>query len=198
MVLAQLQLLLSSRLNQDCKAMKLNLKIIALAALSVLAISPVVFSAGKASAQSVQPTAQSRGMSGSYLGGGLSLGVGNPDDNDAILGGNVQGRLNSPRLPVSLRGAALFNADNAALMPLVTYDIGIARNTNLYLGGGYSFTVNGDTSPLGDRDAPVLTAGIESAVRPHVVVYGDTKVGIDAYKDSSTAASFQVGAAYRF
>lgn len=174
--------------------MKLNLKMIALA-VSVLTISPVMLSAGKASAQTAQP----RGMDGSYLGGGLSLGVGNPDDNDAILGGNVQGRLDSTRLPVSLRGAALFNGDNAALMPLVTYDIGIARNTNLYVGGGYSFTVNDDTSPLGDKDAPVITAGIESAVQRNVAVYGDAKVGIDAFKDSNNAAaSFQVGAAYRF
>jgi hypothetical protein len=176
--------------------MKFNLKLAALSFLSLLTISPVLLSAHSASAQ---PAAESaRGMSGSYLGGGLSVGLGNPDG-DAVVGGNVQGRLNSSRLPLSLRGAALFNGDNAALMPLVTYDIGIAPNTNLYVGGGYSFTVNhNQPSPLGDKDAPVITAGIETAVRPHVVVYGDAKVGINAYRDSRTATSLQVGAGYRF
>jgi hypothetical protein len=175
--------------------MKASLKLAALSILSVFTIAPVVLSAHSASAQ----TAPEKGMSGSYLGAGLSLGVGDPGNNDAIIGGNVQGRLNSPRLPVSLRGAALFNGDNAALMPLVTYDIGVAPNTNLYLGGGYSFTVNhGDPSPLGNRNAPVITAGLETAVRPNVVLYGDAKVGINAYRDSNTATSFQVGAGYRF
>ncbi len=173
--------------------MKLNLKIVAISAFSVLTIAPTVLSASSASAQPIP----SRGMSGSYVGAGVSLGVG---DNDTNVGGNVQGRLDAPNLPVSLRGSALFNGDNAALMPLVTYDVGIAPNTNLYVGGGYSFTVNnGDASPLGNQNAPVATIGVESAVRPNVVVYGDTKVGIGAFKDSdASAVSFQVGAGYRF
>ena len=174
--------------------MKRNLKIAAISLLSLLTISPLL------AAQSASAQTQPRGMSGSYLGAGLSVGINNPDNNDAILGGNVQGRLDLDRLPISLRGAALFNGDNAALMPLVTYDIGVAPNTNIYVGGGYSFAVNGgDPSPLGNKNAPVITAGVETAVRRNVVLYGDAKVGIDAYKDSNRAAtSFQVGAAYRF
>jgi Outer membrane protein beta-barrel domain len=177
--------------------MKFNLKIATLSVLSLLTISPVLLFSQAASAQTTE-----RGMTGSYLGGGVSVGVGDPDDSDAILGGNIQGRLapSETRLPFSLRGAALINGDNAALMPLVTYDIGVAPNTNLYVGGGYSFTVNdNEASPLGDQDAPVLTAGVETAVRRNVVVYGDAKVGIDAYEDSdNAAASFQVGVGYRF
>lgn len=75
-----------------------------------------------------------------------------------------------------------------------------ARGTNLYVGGGYSFTTNhDDPSPLGDKNAPVLTAGVETAVRRNVVVYGDAKVGIDAFRDSNNAAtSFQAGVGYRF
>jgi hypothetical protein len=171
-------------------------KFFALSLLSVLTVSPALLTARSASAQPIPE----RGMSGSYLGGGVSVGVGNPDDNDAVFGGNIQGRLDSPRLPVSLRGAALINGDNAALIPLVTYDIGVAPNTNLYVGGGYSFTVNNDRpSPLGDQSAPVITAGIETAVQRNLALYGDAKIGIDAYRDSNnTAASFQVGAAYRF
>ncbi|MFM7427132.1 MAG: outer membrane beta-barrel protein [Elainella sp.] len=174
----------------------MKFKFLTISLLSTLAVLPALFLARPASAQVLSE----RGMSGSYLGGGASLGVGDPDDNDAVFGGNIQGRLDSPRLPISLRGAALINGDNAALMPLVTYDIGVAPNTNLYVGGGYSFTVNDDEpSPLGNQDAPVITAGIETAVQRNLALYGDAKIGIDAFRDSNnTAASFQVGAAYRF
>jgi opacity protein-like surface antigen len=179
----------------------INLKTVAFSLLSLLAVSPVVLSASAASAQ---PLRQAQlqpgdGMTGSYLGAGVSVGVGNPDDNDAILGGNVQGRLTGRNLPLSLRGSVLFNDQNVALIPTVTYDVGIAPNTNLYVGGGYSFTTNDrHASPLGDQDAPVVTAGVETAVRPNLVLYGDTKVGINAYKNDNTAVSFQVGAGYRF
>ncbi len=174
----------------------MKFKFLTISLLSLLTVLPAVFSARPASAQ-VLPE---RGLSGSYLGGGASVGVGDPNDNNALFGGNIQGRLDSARLPVSLRGAALINGDNAALMPLITYDIGVAPNTNLYVGGGYSFTVNDDEpSPLGNQDAPVITAGIETAVQRNLALYGDAKIGIDAYRDSNnTAASFQVGAAYRF
>ncbi|MBF2046216.1 MAG: outer membrane beta-barrel protein [Elainella sp. C42_A2020_010] len=173
----------------------IRLKFAALSFLSLLTVAPTVLSGQPASAQAVIP----RGMDGSYLGGGVSVGVSNPDDDDAILGGNVQGRLDLPTVPISVRGAALFNGDNAALMPLVTYDLGVAPNTNLYVGGGYSFTVNDDASPLGNQNAPVITAGVETAIQRNLALYGDAKVGIDAFKDSNdTAVSVQVGAAYRF
>lgn len=160
--------------------------------LSAFATSSVLLTAEMASAQI-------RGMDGNYLGGGVSVGVTDNDDG-SDFGGNIQGRLDTPRLPVSLRGSALFNGDSTALMPIVSYDIGVAPNTNVYVGGGYSFVLGDDdeSSLLGDQDAPVLTAGIETAVRPNIVLYGDAKLGIDAQEDSGSAASLQVGAAYRF
>ncbi len=178
--------------------MKRSLKSIAVTSiLSVLAFSSVLGMANKASAQSAEP----RGMAGSYLGAGVSVGVTNDGDDQSILGGNIQTRLNSAKVPVSLRGSFLYNGENSALMPLLTYDVGVAPNTNLYVGGGYSFVLgNGDhASPLGDQDAPVVTLGAETAVNRHVVLYGDAKLGIDAYRDSSdSAVSLQVGGAYRF
>ena len=157
------------------------------------------FATGSVLLSAEMASAQVRGMDGSYLGGGASVGVTDNDDG-SNFGGNIQGRLDTPRLPVSLRGSALFNGDNTALMPIVSYDIGVAPNTNLYVGGGYSFVLGGDdeSSLLGDQDAPVLTAGIETAVHPNIVLYGDAKLGIDAQEDSGSAASLQVGAAYRF
>ncbi|MGG6297604.1 hypothetical protein ACQ4M4_24685 [Leptolyngbya sp. AN02str] len=176
--------------------MKRSIKsIAALSSLAVLAVAPVVFSANSASALPL-----ARGMNGNYLGAGISAGVTEDASGDSTFGANVQGRFDVPLAPVSVRGAALFGDDSVALMPIVTYDAAIAPNTNLYLGGGYSFVTNeGNSTPLGDKNAPVITAGVETAVLSNVVVYGDAKVGFDAYRNSNDAAvSLQLGAAYRF
>lgn len=176
--------------------MKRNLKATLLfSLLSALVASPIALFAGAASAQPV-----TNGMTGSYVGGGVSVGIGQPGDNDAIVGGNVQGRYAVPQTPISVRAAALIGGNSTALMPLVTYDAPVARNTNLYLGGGYSFvTDQGHASPLGDRNAPVIVAGLETAVRPNVALYGDVKLGINGYQNSNNQpVSFQLGGAYRF
>jgi hypothetical protein len=169
--------------------MKFSLKAAIVSTLSVLVASPLMM-AGSASAQTVN------GMSGSYIGGGVSAGV----SNDTTVGGNVQVRLNSSEAPVSLRGAALITGDSTAIVPTVTYDAAIAPNTNLYFGGGYSLvTDKGATSPLGNKDAFVLTAGVETAVQRHITLYSDVKVGLDAFENSNDAAvALQAGAAYRF
>ena len=85
-------------------------------------------------------------------------------------------------------------------MPLITYDLPIAANTNLYVCGGYSFVEkNGKPTPLGNRDAAVITVGAESSVTRDIVVYGDAKLGIKAYENSpASALSFQAGVGYRF
>lgn len=176
--------------------------VLALSTLSALALAPVFFPVGKASAQTFnqQPT----GTDASYLGGGISVGVTNGGspiyDDDAQFGGNVQGRFAIPNTPVSARGALLFGGDTVAVMPIISYDVPVNNNTNVYLGAGYSFVGDeGESTPLGNKDAVVLTTGVESQVTDKVVVYGDVKLGIDAYENSSaSAASIQAGAAYRF
>jgi Outer membrane protein beta-barrel domain len=176
--------------------MKFNLKSASLSALSVLAIAPALLSANGASAQTAP-----RGMEGSYLGGGASVGFSNDVlDNDANVGGHVQGRVDIPDAPLSVRGAALINGDNVSLVPTVTADIGVARNTNLYVGAGYSFlTEEGATSMLGNQNAVVLTAGVETAVQRNIALYSDVKVALDGVENSDkTPVSVQVGAAYRF
>jgi len=173
--------------------MKRSLRSIAkLSIFSAFTVSAVLLTAEMASAQV-------RGMDGSYLGGGVSVGITDNDDS-SDFGGNIQGRWDTPELPLSLRGSFLFNGDNSAIMPIVTYDVGVAPNTNVYVGGGYSFVLgnSSESSLLGNQDAPVVTVGVESAVRRNVVLYGDAKLGIDAQEDSGSAASLQVGAAYRF
>ncbi|MEH2072356.1 MAG: outer membrane beta-barrel protein [Nostoc sp.] len=164
-------------------------------AASFLAVTSIILSGGIASAQTA-------GTNGNYIGAGIAAGAtsGGQGNDNAQFGGNIQGRYAVPKTPVSVRGSALYGGDAAAIMPIVTYDAPIARNTNVYLGGGYSFITNeGQNSPLGNRNAPVVTLGVESEVSKNVMAYGDTKWGIDAYRNSDAdAVSFQAGLGYRF
>ncbi len=164
-------------------------------AASALAVASIVLSAGIASAQTA-------GTNGNYIGAGVAVGAtsGGQGNDESQIGGNIQGRYAVPNAPVSVRGSVLYGGDAAAIMPIVTYDAPIAKNTNVYFGGGYSFvTDEGQRTPLGNQNAPVVTLGIESEVSNNVIAYGDTKWGIDAYRNSDAdAVSFQAGLGYRF
>ncbi|MBW4672032.1 MAG: porin family protein [Cyanomargarita calcarea GSE-NOS-MK-12-04C] len=170
-------------------------------AASAFAVASVVLSAGIASAQTTE-NIQPKGLTGSYIGAGVAAGVtnGGRQNDAATFGGNVQGRYAIPNAPASVRGSVLFGGDSTAIMPMLTYDAPIAKNTNVYLGGGYSFqTDEGQASQLGNKNAPVVTLGAESEVAKNVVLYGDAKWGINAYKGSDAdALSFQTGLGYRF
>lgn len=167
-------------------------------AASALTIASIVFTAGIAGAQ----TADTKGTNANYIGVGVAAGAtsGGQGDDYAQFGGNVQGRYAVPNAPVSVRGAVLFGGDATAIMPVVTYDVPIANNTNVYFGGGYSFvTDEGKNTPLGNENAPVITLGAESQLSNNIVAYGDAKWGIDAYRNSDAdAVSFQAGLGYRF
>ncbi|MCS6814344.1 MAG: porin family protein [Cyanobacteria bacterium] len=173
-----------------------------IATISVLSVAAAmsIVSASAVSAQEVSTSA--KGLQGSYVGAGISAGVtsGGQGNDGAAFGGNVQGRYAFSEAPVSLRGAVLFTDKSVALMPIVTYDLPVAPKTNLYAGGGYSFVTNQNAAtPLGNQNAVVLTAGVESEIARNVVAYGDVKYGINAFKGSNaSAASIQVGVGYRF
>jgi hypothetical protein len=147
-------------------------------------------------------TAQPAGMNDNYIGAGISAGTthGIHSNDDAVFGGNIQGRFAIPQTPASARGAVLFGGDATAIVPTLTYDLPIAKNTNLYVGGGYSFiTSEGQNTQLGNRDAAVVSAGVESKVNRNVVVYSDAKWAIDAYQNSSgDALSLQAGVGLGF
>jgi len=70
-------------------------------------------------------TAQPTGMDDNYVGVGISAGTthGIHNNDDAVFGGNIQGRFVIPQAPVSVRGAVLFGGDAAAIVPTLTYDI---------------------------------------------------------------------------
>lgn len=142
------------------------------------------------------------GTDGNYIGAGLAAGVTNGGQNNdaATLGGNIQGRYHIEDSPISVRGSILFTDENAALIPMVSYDVPIAERVNGYVGLGYSFVEdNGQATPLGNRDAVVLSLGTEAEVGSHVMMYGDAKWGIDAYENSpASAVSIQAGVGYKF
>lgn len=176
--------------------MKRSLKsLVKISALSTLVVAPMFLPVKEASAK---PT----GTNASYLGAGISAGVtnGGQTGDAATFGGNIQGRLPIPNTPVSARGAILFSDETIAIMPMVSYDVPVTNNANVYLGAGYSFVgENGKPTPLGNKDAVVLTTGVEAEVSRNILVYSDAKLGINAYENSpASAVSFQVGAAYRF
>jgi hypothetical protein len=161
---------------------------------SALTMAPIFLFGNVASA--------SPAMNDVYVGAGITQSVtngGNPGQ-ESQFGGNISGRIPIPNVPISARGSVLFNDNTSAIVPTITYDMGIAKNTNFFVGGGASFVQNrGTTTALGDRNAPVITLGVESKVLNNIVVYGDTKVAIDAYENSSTpAVAFSAGAGFSF
>lgn len=169
--------------------------VVKFSALSALIFAPVFAQAGSVSAQPVR-------FDGSYVGAGVAAGVtnGGQTGDAANIGGNIQGRVAIPNAPISVRGAVLFSDETSAIMPIVSYDVPVSDKTNIYAGVGYSFVEsNGRPTPLGNQDAVVVTAGAESEVINRVVVYGDAKLGINAYQNSSASAlSLQAGVGYRF
>ncbi len=178
--------------------MKFTLKsVLTLCALTATIIAPALLSAGSASAQP-------KGTNANYIGGGVSAGVTNGGSTTggdaATIGGNIQGRLTTPVSGVSARGAILFSDETSAIMPMVSYDVPVAKNTNAYVAAGYSFVESkGKPTPLGNQNAPVLSVGVESQVGDNIVLYGDTKLGINAYQNSpASAVSFQGGAGFKF
>jgi Outer membrane protein beta-barrel domain len=136
---------------------------------------------------------------GAGIGGNITRASNKPNENNRF-GGNIQGRLAIPNAPVSARGTFLFGGGNSAIIPTLTYDVPISQNTNLYAGAGYSFvSKDGKNTAIGNRDAFVLNAGIESQVGKNIVIYGDAKYGIKAYQNSAASPlSLSAGVGFNF
>lgn len=157
---------------------------IAIASLCTVMTS-ITLLAGSASA------APANGMDKGYVGGGLAGSVtnGGTGSDGLNFGGNLQGRAPIAGTPVSVRGTVLFNGNNSAVVPVVTYDMPVAPGTNVYAGVGGAFVQNqGVNSPIGTRNSVVLNAGVETQVAKGVVVYTDAKLGINAYQNSPASA----------
>jgi hypothetical protein len=168
----------------------------AISALSSLVIFPLTINAGQASAET------KKGTDASYIGAGVAAGVTNGGQNNdaATFGGNITGRLKLGNTPFSARGNVLWSDKTSAIIPEVSVDVPIANRTNAFLTGGYSFVEkNGSPTPLGNRDAVVVGAGVESEVANNFLIYTNAKVGLRAYQDSpASAVSINGGIGYRF
>ncbi|MEH2069584.1 MAG: hypothetical protein V7K47_15715 [Nostoc sp.] len=168
-----------------------------ISALSSLIVAPIFLSAGQASAET------QKGTDASYVGAGIAAGVtsgGQGSNDNATFGGNVTGRLKLGNTPFSARGNVLWSDKTSAIIPEVSLDVPIANKTNAYLTGGYSFVEkDGSPTPIGNRDAVVVGAGVESEVANNFLLYTNTKVGISAYQNSDTpAVSINAGIGYSF
>lgn len=119
--------------------------------------------------------------------------------NDATADRQLQGRLDIPHAPVSVRATAIVGNDVRAVLPTLSYDFPVSNNANIYAGAGYLFvTTPGMVTPLGDRNGVVLTAGAETSIGEDVVVYGDVRFRPDAQRTSENQTRVQVGLGRRF
>ncbi|NJN87566.1 MAG: porin family protein [Leptolyngbyaceae cyanobacterium SL_7_1] len=120
--------------------------------------------------------------------------------NGATVDRQLQGRLDVPNAPISVRATAIVGDDVRAVLPTLSYDFPVGNNANLYAGAGYVFiTTPGTATPLGDRNGVVLTAGAETAIGEDVVIYGDVRFRPDAQRQSETSQTrVQVGIGRRF
>lgn len=173
--------------------------LVTISILSSFVVAPLILSAEQAQAK------PRRGTNASYIGAGVAAGVTNGgkqgDAGDAAtFGGNLSGRVKLGTLPVSARGQVLWSDDTTAIIPQVSVDAPIARGTNAYVGVGYSFVEkDGKATPLGNKDALAVTAGVESEVGKNFLIYSNATVGVDAYQDNSASAvSINGGVGYRF
>ncbi len=209
---------------------RIAVKRIAVMVGSGLAIAPLLLQATSAQAE---PANSPQGMSGSYLGvtldgDNLDDGlrtlvrtgnsavwlvdqvVGRPRTT-AAPGGTaaglaptqLQGRIDLPNSQLSVRGTVVMGEQVESITPVLSYDLPVGGNTNVYAGAGYAIVQPGQLvqpgqqAPVGDRDGVVLTTGVETSLSRQVIVYGDmryqpnTAVGRDAMQ-------WHVGIGHRF
>lgn len=161
--------------------------IVTISVLTATIIAPVLLSAGSASAQ------PQKGTKANYVGVGVAAGVTNGGsalhDDDADTGLAIQGRVTTNRAPISLRGAVISGDDTAAIVPMITVDVPVANNVNVYAGGGASLIEsNGERTALGNRDSFAAVVGAEAQFGQNLVGFTDVKLGLNAYENSSAEA----------
>lgn len=183
-------------------------------AISVITIAPMMSAISPASAApKVAPkyisqaateiaAPQSVGTNSNYLGAGISSGLTNDNavGSQAKSGGTLYGRYAIPQSKLSARAGIVFTDKISAVTPKLTYDIGVAPGTNIFLGGGYNFVNETNSStPLGNKSAPILSLGVESQLANNVLVFGSADLGVNAYKNNNnTSIAIQGGAGFRF
>ena len=132
--------------------------------------------------------AMANGLEGSYVGPGIAIGT----NTEASAAASVVGRVEAGNLPLSIRPQVTANTQIEGAIG-ATYDFAVAKNTNLYLGGGAAFGEAGvltfDNSTVG-----YIQAGAETQLAEHSVIFADVKV---ALTDGTTVVP-TVGLAWKF
>jgi hypothetical protein len=145
---------------------------------------------------------QSIGTNSNYLGAGISSGLTteNASGTQSKSGGTLYGRYSIPQSKLSARAGVVFTDKISAVTPKITYDVGVAPGTNIFLGAGYNFVNEKNTStPLGNKSAPVLSLGVESQLANNILVFGSADLGVNAYENNNnTSIAIQGGAGFRF
>ena len=145
-----------------------------------------IFAATALSATVASP-AVAGGLTGSYVGPGVAVGT-----NDQGAAASLLGRVELGTLPLSLRPQLTVTSEVEGAIG-TTYDIGVAENTNLYLGGGAAFGDAGILTRYNDT-VGYLQVGAETQVAEHSVVFADVKVALT----DGTSVVPTVGLAWRF
>ena len=132
-------------------------------------------------------SAQPKGMPEGYVGVGIGF------NNGSAAG--LNGRISFPKANVSLRGSLYGDCASdvcaALFIPTVTYDLPIAKNTNIYLGAGIATASASDGVTTLSGSTGVLQAGAETGIGKKLAIYGD-----GTFADGGTL--WKVGLGYRF
>lgn len=110
---------------------------------------------------------------------------------------HLQGRIDLPNSQLSVRGTVVMGEQVESVTPVLSYDLPVGANTNVYAGAGYAIVQPGQQTPVGDRDGVVLTTGVETSVSRQVIVYGDMRYQPNAAVGSD-AMQWHVGIGHRF
>lgn len=166
----------------------------------LLALGSVAIAVGVLFTQATAATAQA--AYGSYVGAGPAFGVtsaGGEEDEGLKTSGVLAVRYKFLQAPVSLR-TQLFYGNGTAIVPTVSYDIPLNFRMDAYVGLGASVPLSDRTSPVGNRTSFAIQPGLDYAIpNSNFVVFGNTVIAIDGYKDSKNpAVSFQGGVGLRF
>lgn len=127
------------------------------------------------------------GLEGSYAAAGVAIGT-----DGGGTAGSLSGRYDVKEAPVSVR-PQLTIGDNTGGNAALTVDVPVAKNLNLYIGGGAGF---GAGTALNGADEVVgfAVVGAEGAVSDKVVLFSDLKFGLGG----ETSYVPTVGVGYKF
>ncbi|MEM7552745.1 MAG: hypothetical protein AAF378_01365 [Cyanobacteria bacterium P01_A01_bin.84] len=134
----------------------------------VSAVSTITLACSLLSANPAQ--AKPKGMPEGYIGAGVGF-------NDSGAAAGLNGRISFPKTKVSVRGSLYADCASdvcaALFIPTVTYDIPLANNSNLYVGGGIATASISDGVTSLSGTAGALQVGAETGIGKKVVFYGD-------------------------